>query len=127
MRKLTNEMKQLVERQRLGFVATVCQMARRTYLPKGLFASLTMTTSSSPTFVRGTVANLRTNPNIELNVVDHFVRKGYRFKGTAQVLDAGPDFANYIKFFSNRGMLDAPSRIRAIVIVQVGNQFSKQA
>ena len=94
MRKLTNEMKQLVERQRLGFVATVCQMARRTYLPKGLFASLTMTTSSSPTFVRGTVANLRTNPNIELNVVDHFVRKGYRFKGTAQVLDAGPDFAN---------------------------------
>ena len=127
MRKLTNEMRQLVERQRLGFVATVCQMARRTYLPKGLFASLTMTTSSSPTFVRGTVANLRTNPNIELNVVDHFVRKGYRFKGTAQVLDAGPDFANYIKFFSNRGMLDAPSRIRAIVIVQVGNQFSKQA
>jgi uncharacterized protein len=54
-----------------------------------------------------------------LNVVDNFLRKGYRFKGTAQVLDAGDDFARHVAFFSDRGLLDAPGRIRAIVIVRV--------
>jgi hypothetical protein len=52
-------------------------------------------------------------------VVDHIVRKGYRFKGTAKVLETGADFARYVTFFSDRGMADAPRRIRAIVIVEV--------
>ncbi len=120
MPKLTDEMKQVVERQRLGFVATVCPNGTPNLSPKGTVCvldddHLIFADIRSP----GTVANLRTNPNIEINVVDHFVRKGYRFKGMAHVIDAGPDLAHYIKFFSNRGMLDAPSRIRAIVIVQV--------
>ena len=101
MAKLTEEMKELVERQRLGFVATVC--------PDG-------TPNLSP---KGTVSNLRTNPNVEVNVVDHFVRKGYRFKGTAQVLDSGPDFDRHVEFFSKRGVFDARGRIRAIVTVRV--------
>ena len=120
MPKLTDEMKQLVERQRLGFVATVCPDGTPNLSPKGTVCvldddHLIFADIRSP----GTVHNLRTNPNLEINVVDHFVRKGYRFKGTAQVLDAGNDFTQYVNFFSNRGMVDAPSRIRAIVIVQV--------
>ena len=67
----------------------------------------------------GTVSNLRTNPNVEVNVVDHFVRKGYRFRGTAEVLDSGPDFDRHVEFFSKRGVFDAPGRIRAIVTVRV--------
>jgi len=54
-----------------------------------------------------------------VNVVDHFVRKGYRFKGTAQVLDTGVDFERHVAFFSDCGLRDAPGRIRAIVIVRV--------
>lgn len=120
MPKLTDEMKELVERQRLGFVATVCPDGRPNLSPKGTVCvldddHLIFADIRSP----GTVANLRFNPNVEVNVVDHFVRKGYRFKGTARVLDGGAEFAHYVTFFSNRGMLDAPSRIRAIVIVQV--------
>lgn len=57
--------------------------------------------------------------DVEVNVVDHFVRKGYRFKGVAQVLDSGPDFDHHVEFFSNRGLFDAPGRIRAIVTVRV--------
>lgn len=34
-----------------------------------------------------TVANLRTNPRLELNVVDPFLRRGYRIRGTAELLD----------------------------------------
>jgi len=113
-------MKELVERQRLGFVATVCPDGTPNLSPKGTVCvldddHLIFADIRSP----GTVSNLRTNPNIEVNVVDHFVRKGYRFKGTAQVLDAGADFTRHVAFFSDRGMLDAPGRIRAIVIVQV--------
>ena len=52
-------------------------------------------------------------------MVDHFVRKGYRFKGTAQVLDSGPDFDRHVEFFAKRGLFDAPGRIRAIVTVRV--------
>jgi hypothetical protein len=113
-------MKKLVERQRLGFVATVCPDGTPNLSPKGTVCvlddeHLIFVDIRSP----GTVSNLRTNPNVEVNVVDHFVRKGYRFKGTAQVLDRGADFERHVAFFSDRGLRDAPGRIRAIVIVRV--------
>jgi uncharacterized protein len=120
MGKLSDEMKRLIERQRLGFVATVCPDGMPNLSPKGtvsvldddhlIFADL-----ASP----GTIANLRANPNVEVNVVDHLVRKGYRFKGTARVLDAGAEFERHLAFFSQRGLPDAPSRIRAIVVIRV--------
>lgn len=120
MGMLSEEMKKLVEQQRLGFVATVCPDGTPNVSPKGTVSvlddeHLIFADIRSP----GTVANLRTNPNVEVNVVDHFVRKGYRFKGTAQVLDAGSEFDRHVEFFSKRGMFDAPKRIRAIVIIRV--------
>ena len=120
MAKLSDEMKELVERQRLGFVATVCPDGTPNLSPKGTLCvlddeHLIFADIRSP----GTVSNLRTNPNVEVNVVDHFVRKGYRFKGTAQVLDAGLNFARHVAFFTDRGTRDAPRRIRAIVIIRV--------
>src|SRR5262245_11974796 len=120
MTKLSEEMKTLVERQRLGFVATVCPDGTPNLSPKGTVSvlddeHLIFADIRSP----GTVSNLRTNPAIEVNVVDHFVRKGYRFKGTAEVLDSGPDFDRHVEFFSKRGLRDAPARIQAIVTVRV--------
>ena len=120
MAKLSEEMKRLVERQRLGFVATVCPDGTPNVSPKGTVCvlddeHLVFADIRSP----GTVSNLRANPNVEVNVVDHFVRKGYRFKGTARVLDSGADFDRHVAFFSARGLFDAPGRIRAIVIVRI--------
>ena len=120
MATLSEEMKTLVERQRLGFVATVCPDGTPNVAPKGTVSvldadHLIFADIRSP----GTVFNLRTNPNVEVNVVDHFVRKGYRFKGTATVLDSGPEFDRHIEFFAKRGVFDAPGRIRAIVTVRV--------
>src|SRR5437899_8153854 len=90
---LTPDMKRVVAEQRLGFVATVCPDGTPNVSPKGttdvwdddhlFFADL-----RSPQTIR----NLRLNPAIEVNVVDQVVRKGYRFKGTAVVLDEGEDF-----------------------------------
>jgi predicted pyridoxine 5'-phosphate oxidase superfamily flavin-nucleotide-binding protein len=117
---LTDDMKRVVEQQRLGFVATVCADGTPNLSPKGtvcvlddghrMFADI-----RSP----GTVANLRENPSIEVNVVDPFVRKGYRFKGQAEVFEAGAEFERLVAIFGSRGMFDAPRRVRAIVVIRV--------
>ena len=120
MELLTEEMKRVVEKQRLGFVATVCADGTPNLSPKGTLRvldddHLMFADIRSP----GTVANLRTNPGIEVNVVDPFVRKGYRFKGRAEVLDAGPEFDRLAALYSTPELSDAPRRIRAMVVVRV--------
>jgi len=117
---LSEEIKQLVQRQKLGFVATVCQDGTPNLSPKGTLSvlddnSLFFADLRSP----GTITNLRTNPSIEVNVVDQFVRKGYRFKGKAEILEAGAEFERLVAFYANLGLSDAPRRINAIVIVHV--------
>jgi uncharacterized protein len=85
--KLTAEMKRVVSEQRLAYVATVCPDGTPNVSPKGTIAvwdddHLVFADIRSP----GTIANLKKNPAVELNVVDPFVRKGYRFKGTGRAI-----------------------------------------
>ncbi len=113
-------MKRVVNQQRLGFIATVCPDGTPNLSPKGTLRvldddHLVFADLRSP----GTVANLRVNPSVEVNVVDPFVRKGYRFKGRGEVLEAGKEFDRLLAFFSDRGLSDAPKRIRTIVVVRV--------
>jgi predicted pyridoxine 5'-phosphate oxidase superfamily flavin-nucleotide-binding protein len=113
-------MKRVVREQRLGYVATVCPDGTPNLSPKGTTAvwddeHVIFADIRSP----GTVANLRRNPAVEINVVDWFVRKGYRFKGTATVLTEGPQFQEIRAFYERQGAFDAPRRIRAIVLVRV--------
>lgn len=117
---LTEDMKRVVREQRLGYVATVCADGTPNLSPKGTTAvwddeHLVFADIRSP----GTIANLRSNPAVEINVVDWFVRKGYRFKGRATVLTEGAQFQEIRAFYERLGVFDAPGRIRAIVLVQV--------
>jgi predicted pyridoxine 5'-phosphate oxidase superfamily flavin-nucleotide-binding protein len=115
---LTEEMQRMVRRMRLGYVATVCPDGTPNLSPKGtttvwdddhlVFADL-----RSP----NTVANLRHNPVVEINVVDPIVRKGYRFKGAAQVLTEGDMYEQIIAFYEERGT--QKERIRSVVLVTV--------
>jgi hypothetical protein len=63
-----------------------------------------------------TIANLRENPSIEINIVDQLLRKGYRFKGTADVLTEGPAFEAVLASRRKQG-LDNP--MRALVMMKV--------
>ena len=114
---LTSDMKRIVEEQLLGFVATTAPDGTPNVSPKATFFVVDDHTIAfgdirSP----GTIRNLRTNPRIEVNFVDPFVRKGYRFAGTATVADRGTDaFEALLGHY--RGTL-AP-RLRAIVAVTV--------
>jgi len=65
----------------------------------------------------GTLANLRTNPSVEVNVVDPLARKGYRFKGVAEVLESGPRYDEVLAFYAKRG--SRSSAIREVVLVRV--------
>lgn len=113
-------MKRLVRAHRLAFVATVCPDGSPNLSPKGtttvwdddhrIFADL-----HSP----GTVANLESYSAAEVNIVDVFSRKGYRFKGTATVFTAGDQYEAFVDYFSGEGLFDALRRIRAVVLVLV--------
>lgn len=68
--RLTEEMKRLVRGQRLGYVATVCPDGTPNLSPKGTVTVwnedyLVFADIRSPR----TIANLRTNPAVEINVV----------------------------------------------------------
>jgi predicted pyridoxine 5'-phosphate oxidase superfamily flavin-nucleotide-binding protein len=116
---LTADMQRVVDAE-LGFIATVCPDGTPNLSPKGTTAvwdddHLVFADIHSP----GTVANLRTNPSIEINVVDQLVRKGYRIKGTAEVHIEGEVFDRGVAYYEARGTVNARERIRSIVIVTV--------
>jgi predicted pyridoxine 5'-phosphate oxidase superfamily flavin-nucleotide-binding protein len=124
---LTADMKRVVEEQRLGFVATVCSDGTPNLSPKGTTAvwdddHLVFANIRSP----GTIANLRQNAHVEVNVVDPFVRKGYRFKGVASVLESGPVYDQAIAFYKARGVA-SPIHEIVIVKVQIARQISSPA
>jgi predicted pyridoxine 5'-phosphate oxidase superfamily flavin-nucleotide-binding protein len=120
---LTEAMKQLVEEQRLGYVATACPDGTPNLSPKGTTAvwdddHLIFGDICSP----ATVANLRTNPSVEINVVDVFARKGFRFKGHAEVVTEGPRWEQALAFYRERGTrteIDGKRRINAAIFVRV--------
>jgi predicted pyridoxine 5'-phosphate oxidase superfamily flavin-nucleotide-binding protein len=117
--KLDEDMQQLVREQALGFVATVCPDGTPNLSPKG---TTTVWDEEHLVFLHlhspGTVANLATNPSMEINVVDPIVRKGYRFKGKAQVLTGGELFERILDFYRQERGTDR-SRIHAAVLMRV--------
>jgi hypothetical protein len=120
MAVLSEKIQKFVRIQRLGYVATVCPDGTPNLSPKG---TLTVWDENHLIFADirspGTVKNLQSNPAIEINVVDEFIRKGYRFKGKAQVLTEGAHYKQLLDFYTQKGVFDAPRRIGAIVLVEV--------
>ena len=120
MAMLTEDMKRVIREQRLGFYATVCEDGSPNLSPKGtthvldddhlFFADI-----RSPQ----TVANIRRGSLVEVNVVDPFVRKGYRFKGPAVVHGRGASL--YVEGLQR--LREAGStlvdRVNAIVVIEV--------
>jgi predicted pyridoxine 5'-phosphate oxidase superfamily flavin-nucleotide-binding protein len=118
--QLTADMQRVVLDQRLGFVASVTPDGAPNLSPKGtttvwddehlMFADIV-----SP----GTVANIRANPRVEVNVVDPIVRTGYRFKGIAIAYVTGPMFDRGLELLHELGSTLGPDRVRSIVVIEV--------
>jgi predicted pyridoxine 5'-phosphate oxidase superfamily flavin-nucleotide-binding protein len=87
---IDQDMRDIVDRAMLAFVATVCDDGSPNLSPKGSVRvyddeHLVFMDIASPT----TMANLRRDPRIEINVIDFFSRRGYRFKGQARIAPPG--------------------------------------
>jgi predicted pyridoxine 5'-phosphate oxidase superfamily flavin-nucleotide-binding protein len=118
--ELSLDMQRVVLEQSLGFVATVTRDGRPNLSPKGtttvwdehhlMFADI-----ASP----GTVENLASNPNVEINVVDPIVRKGYRFKGHATTHTSGAMFDRGLAILRARRFTTKPERVRSIVVIEI--------
>jgi len=128
---LTEDMKRVIREQRLGFYATVCEDGSPNLSPKG-------TTGYCGTSIEDlrawdddhlffadirspkTVANIRRGSLVEVNLVDPYVRKGFRFKGPAVVHDRGTEtFDAGLERLRKEGITKLLDRVRAIVVIEV--------
>jgi predicted pyridoxine 5'-phosphate oxidase superfamily flavin-nucleotide-binding protein len=115
---LTEEMQRLVREQRLGFVATVSPSGSPNVSPKGSLSildddHLVFADVESP----NTVENLSRNPETEINVVDPFSRRGFRFRGTCTVAHSGTTYWKVLEMYRDEG--SDIRRIRSVVLVKV--------
>ena len=114
---ITEKIRKLLSEQKLGYVATVSLDGTPNLSPKGTINAwdkdtLAFADIRSPQ----TMENLRNNPSIEINVVDPFSRRGYRFKGTAEIISNGEQ---YDKLISSYRSLGVRSSIKSVVLVRI--------
>jgi uncharacterized protein len=120
MFRLSDEMKQFVLEQRLGYHATVSPEGTPNLSHKGTTSvyddeHLFFADIRSPQ----TSANLRVNPAIDVNVVDVFARRGYRFRGTATIHEGDEVYERGLELLRQRDYQAYEDRVRAIVLIRV--------
>jgi predicted pyridoxine 5'-phosphate oxidase superfamily flavin-nucleotide-binding protein len=118
--KLTDEMQQFVLQQRLGYHATVSPDGTPNLSHKGTTSvyddeHLFFADIRSPQ----TIANLRHNPAIDVNVVDIFSRRGYRFRGEATIHEGDEVYERGLELLRARDYQVYEDRVRAIVLIHV--------
>jgi uncharacterized protein len=107
----------LVDRQRLGFVATVGPDGTPSLSPKGTLAVWDDETLVFADIASAdTVRHLLENSACAINVVDPLVRQGVRFEGRARLLLSGPTFDRLLEFYRAWGVRD---EIHHMVLVRV--------
>ena len=114
---ISEEIKNFVNSQKLGYVATVSNDGAPNLSPKG---TIVVMNESTLVFAdirsQQTIENLQDNPSVEINVVDPFQRLGYRFKGECKIINEGPEFDKILDYYINAGI---KSKINSVVIVDV--------
>ena len=114
---ITEKIGKFVSQQKLGFVATVSPNGTPNLSPKGTISVLNENTLvfaniRSPQ----TIENLEKNPSIEINIVDLFSRRGYRFKGIAKIISDGEEYNKILLSYKQNGI---QTTIKSIVMVNV--------
>ena len=114
---ITEKIGKFVSQQKLGFVATVSPNGTPNLSPKGTISvldenTLVFANIRSPQ----TIENLEKNPSIEINIVDPFSRRGYRFKGMAKIISDGKEYNKILLSYKQNGV---KTTIKSIVIVNV--------
>ncbi len=114
---ITSEIKDFLNLQKLGYVATVSSDGKPNISPKGTIIGwtskmLAFANIRSP----DTIKNLQNNPYLEINVIDPLLRKGYLFQGTARIIENGDLYEDLLNYYRINGI---KSPINSIVLVDV--------
>ncbi|KAF6244702.1 pyridoxamine 5'-phosphate oxidase family protein [Nitrosopumilus sp. b2] len=117
MSEITPQIKKFLDLQKLGYIATVSADGTPNISPKGTIIGWSKTQLAfadirSP----DTMTNLKTNPNVEINVIDPLLRKGFLFKGVAKILSNSNPYDDILKHYRDSGI---KSSIGSIVLVDV--------
>ena len=88
MKKLTTPMKRLIANYSAGAVGTINEDGTPAVSPKATFvvvddACIAFGNIRSP----GTVANIRSRPDVEVNFIDVLTRRAVRVKGRAEIVE----------------------------------------
>ena len=116
---LTTSMIKLIDDHKLGFVASVDANGSPNLSPKGTFVVLDpeyllFSEIRSP----NTLKNIQANPEIEINFVDPFSRKGVRVKGITRVIaKSDEEFDELFHYFDQ--WADLTRLIKHIIIVKI--------
>lgn len=114
---ITPEISDFLNLQRLGYVATVAPNGKPNISPKGTIIgwdakTLAFADIRSP----DTVKNLQSNPDVEINVIDPILRRGYLFQGTSRIITNGTLYDQILSRYRGCGI---KSPISSIVLVDV--------
>src|SRR5436190_2230828 len=115
---LTEDMRAVIHSAHLCFAATVTPGGHPNLSPKGTIRvwddhHLFFLDIASP----GTRENLRHNPYIELNVVEHLSPRGYRFFGRASLHHADPVFVEAQRRVFEEEKIEYP--VKDVVLIEV--------
>ena len=116
---ITEEIKDFLDLQKLGYVATVNPDSSPNLSPKGTIIgwadkTLAFADIRSP----DTINNLKTNPHVEINVIDPLLRKGYLFRGESRLIHEGAMFEEILNHYRAKGV---KSLINSIILVDVSD------
>ena len=119
MSVISSEIKNFLNSQKLGYVATVSSDGKPNISPKGTIISwasdlLVFANIRSP----DTMSNLKINSAMEINVIDPLSRKGYLFIGTGKIIKDSPLFDEIVTYYRNSGI---QSPINSVVLVTVSS------
>lgn len=114
---ISKQIRDFLDSQKLGYVASVSDDDAPNLSPKGTIIgwdsdTLAFADIRSP----DTMRNLQNNPLVEINVIDPLLRKGFLFKGKSRILKNGKTFDDILNHYRNKGI---KSPINAIVLVDV--------
>jgi len=123
MAKLTKEMKDLIEKQKVCFVATADKNGKSNVSPKGsIYVVDDETLAFADLYSQKSRANLKANPNIALAVVDLKALKGYQFKGKAELLEEGNIYNDVVCYLQTLPMrLPDPQYVVKIKVEEIFN------
>lgn len=109
-----------VRNVKLGFVATVRADGKPCLSHKG-----TLTVWDERHLIFADMASLKTvenpkqNPEVVVEVVDYFSRKGHRFCGNARVIPLNDAAREYILFYENWGLNEVRGRVKNFVVIEI--------